>query len=132
MPPEVCRAVFAARLAACRPRRGRGDARPAPAAPRAGARSTGPAGSGRSPRRSTCRRSPSSPARGGATSTCPTSREGIDAILLDELADPADFERLRHLVGLLARKPVVGAVETLPEVRRALAAVAPQERRRAT
>ncbi len=57
----------------------------------------------------------------------PNLREGVDAILLDDLADPADFERLKHLVGLLARKPVVGAVESLPEVRRALAAVAPQD-----
>ena len=54
-------------------------------------------------------------------------QDGVDAILLDELADPADFERLRHLVGLLARKPVIGAVESLPEVRRALAEVAPQD-----
>jgi cobyrinic acid a,c-diamide synthase len=57
----------------------------------------------------------------------PNLREGVDAVLLDELADPADFERLKHLVGLLARRPVIGAVESLPEVRRALAEVAPQD-----
>jgi cobyrinic acid a,c-diamide synthase len=52
--------------------------------------------------------------------------DGIDAILLDELADPDDYPRLKHLVGLLARRPVIGAVEELPEVRRALAGVEPQ------
>ena len=57
----------------------------------------------------------------------PNLPEGIDAILLDGLADPADFPRLKHLVGLLTRRPVIGAVESLPEVRRALASVAPQE-----
>ena len=57
----------------------------------------------------------------------PNLPEGIDAILLDGLADPADFPRLKHLVGLLTRRPVVGAVGSLPEVRRALASVAPEE-----
>jgi cobyrinic acid a,c-diamide synthase len=57
----------------------------------------------------------------------PNLPEGVDAILLDELADPADYDRLRHLVGLMARKPVVGAVEALPAVRRALALVDPQK-----
>lgn len=55
----------------------------------------------------------------------PNLPDGVDAILLDDLADPADFPRLRHLVSLLTRRPVVGAVESLPEVRRALAAVPP-------
>jgi cobyrinic acid a,c-diamide synthase len=57
----------------------------------------------------------------------PNLPEGIDAILLDELADPDDFDRLKHLVGLLTKKPVVGAVEALPEVRRALAEVEPSQ-----
>jgi len=55
----------------------------------------------------------------------PSLPDGVDAILLDDLADPADYARLRHLVGLLARRPVLGAVESLPEIRLALAALPP-------
>lgn len=46
--------------------------------------------------------------------------EGVDAILLDGLEDPNDFEVYRSLVTLMTRKPVLGAVEALPEVRAAL------------
>ena len=45
----------------------------------------------------------------------------IDAILLDELANPADFDRFRHLVSALIRKPVIGAVESLPNIRQSIA-----------
>jgi cobyrinic acid a,c-diamide synthase len=55
----------------------------------------------------------------------PNLPDCVDAILLDDLADPDDFERLKHLVGLLARRPVLGAVESLPEIRRILAEVPP-------
>jgi cobyrinic acid a,c-diamide synthase len=57
----------------------------------------------------------------------PNLPEGVDAVLLDDLGDPNDFDRLKHLVGLLARRPVIGAVESLPEVRRALGQVAPDQ-----
>lgn len=67
------------------------------------------------------------PAPKGEDFHLPNLSDGVDAILIDDLADPADYERLRHLVGLLARKPVVGAVESLPEVRRTLAQVAPRD-----
>jgi len=38
-------------------------------------------------------------------------------VLLDGLEDPEDYEAYRNLVTLMARKPVLGAVEALPEVR---------------
>jgi len=44
----------------------------------------------------------------------------VDAILLDGLEDPAQYEVYRSLVTLISRKPVLGAVEALPEVRAAL------------
>jgi cobyrinic acid a,c-diamide synthase len=43
-----------------------------------------------------------------------------DAVLLDGLEDPADFDRLRCQVALMTRRPVLGAIEALPEVRAAL------------
>ncbi len=57
----------------------------------------------------------------------PNLPDGVDAILLDDLDDPADYERLRHLVAMMTRRPVVGAVESLPDVRRALAQVEPRQ-----
>jgi len=50
----------------------------------------------------------------------PRLAEGVDAVLLDGLDDPADFEMYRSLVGLAAGKPVLGAVEALPAVREAI------------
>ncbi len=46
---------------------------------------------------------------------------GVDAVLIDGLEDPEDFPRIASAVRMLTRKPVIGAVEALPEVRRALA-----------
>jgi len=46
--------------------------------------------------------------------------EGVDAVLLDELDDPSDFETYRSFVTLAAKKPVIGAVEALPGVREAI------------
>jgi cobyrinic acid a,c-diamide synthase len=43
-----------------------------------------------------------------------------DAVLLDGLEDPADFDRCRSLVTLMTRRPVLGAIEALSEVRAAL------------
>lgn len=47
---------------------------------------------------------------------------GIDAVLLDGLERSQDFEGLKSLVSLLLKRPVLGAVEALPEARAALAA----------
>jgi cobyrinic acid a,c-diamide synthase len=46
--------------------------------------------------------------------------EGVHAVLLDEVTDPADLPKLRRLVHLTTGLPVVGAVEAMPEVRAAL------------
>jgi cobyrinic acid a,c-diamide synthase len=43
-----------------------------------------------------------------------------DAVFLDGLEDPADFERFRSMVALMTRRPVLGAIQSLPEVRAAL------------
>jgi cobyrinic acid a,c-diamide synthase len=45
---------------------------------------------------------------------------GVDAIFLDDLPDPGDFEFYRRMFTLTTKKPVVGAVEAFPEVRAAL------------
>ncbi len=50
-----------------------------------------------------------------------------DAVLLDGLVDPAEFDRFRSMVALMTRRPVLGAIEALPEVRAALKQ-APRER----
>jgi cobyrinic acid a,c-diamide synthase len=44
----------------------------------------------------------------------------VDAIFLDGLENPADFECYRRMVNLATRKPVVGALEAMPAVRQAL------------
>ena len=69
---------------------GRGDARGPESGPGAGLIATTPASCGRSPRRWICRSSRWSPA-GGATSEAfhlPRFPDGVDAVLLDEVADP--------------------------------------------
>jgi cobyrinic acid a,c-diamide synthase len=50
----------------------------------------------------------------------PRFPEGVDAVLLDELADPERLPQLKRLVQLTAGLPVVGAVEAMPGVRAAL------------
>jgi cobyrinic acid a,c-diamide synthase len=50
----------------------------------------------------------------------PRFPEGVHAVLLDEVSDPADLPRLRRLVQLTTGLTVVGAVEAMPEVRSAL------------
>ena len=50
----------------------------------------------------------------------PRLPEGVDAVLLDGLEDPEDFDRFRRMVSLTLRKPVLGGVEALPDVREAL------------
>ena len=51
----------------------------------------------------------------------PTLPRGVDAVLIDQLEVPGDFDRIANLVRIVFRKPVLGAVEALPAVRRALA-----------
>jgi len=63
-----------------------------------------------------------------AVITCPRKEDfhlpripqGVEAVFLDGLEDPDDFETFRRLVTMTTKKPVVGAVEALPEVRSAL------------
>lgn len=44
----------------------------------------------------------------------------VDAVLLDGIEDPAEFDRFQQIVSLAVRRPVLGAVEALPEVRSAI------------
>jgi cobyrinic acid a,c-diamide synthase len=46
---------------------------------------------------------------------------GIDAVLIDGLEDPDDFARIASAIRMVLKKPVIGAVEALPEIRQALA-----------
>ncbi len=46
--------------------------------------------------------------------------DGIDAVLLDDIADPTAIPRLKRLIRLAANVPVIGAIETMPEVRAAI------------
>jgi len=50
----------------------------------------------------------------------PRVPDGIDAVLLDGVEDRHEYELLRQSVSMVLRKPVVGAVEALPEIRAAL------------
>ncbi len=52
----------------------------------------------------------------------PELPDGVDAILLDGLEDPTEFDRIAGAVRMILRKPVIGAVEALPDVRAELAA----------
>ena len=46
---------------------------------------------------------------------------GVDAVLIDGLEDSDDFPRIASAVRMMLKKPVIGAVEALPEVREGLA-----------
>jgi len=46
---------------------------------------------------------------------------GVDAVLIDGLEDADDFARIASAIRMVLKKPVIGAVEALPETRRALA-----------
>jgi len=45
---------------------------------------------------------------------------GVEALVIDGLEDPSDFEAYRSIVSMMAKKPVVAAVEALPEIRAVL------------
>jgi cobyrinic acid a,c-diamide synthase len=51
----------------------------------------------------------------------------VDAILLDGLANPGEFEHYRHLVATLTRKPVIGGVESFPAISQVLSNLSPQD-----
>ncbi len=57
----------------------------------------------------------------------PSLPPGVDAVLIDGLEEPDDYARIASAVRMVLGKPVLGAVETLPETRRALAD-APRDR----
>ncbi len=50
----------------------------------------------------------------------PRLPEGVDAVLLDELDNPDDLPRLKRMIRLAARLPVIGAIEIMPGARHAL------------
>jgi len=64
----------------------------------------------------------------GETFHLPRLPEGVEAVLLDDLADPSALPRLKRLIRLAAKLPVIGAVEAMPTVRAALEKV-PRDRR---
>jgi cobyrinic acid a,c-diamide synthase len=47
----------------------------------------------------------------------PQFKRGVEAVILDGLERPDDFDRVRQLITHVWKKPVLGAVEALPEVR---------------
>lgn len=51
----------------------------------------------------------------------PAIPPGVDALLLDGIEDPAEFDRIEAAARLMTGLPVVGAVEALPGARRILA-----------
>ena len=53
--------------------------------------------------------------------------EGVDALFIDGLDCPEDFEYFRRAMTMTSRKPVLGALEALPDVREALRS-APRDR----
>ena len=57
----------------------------------------------------------------------PRLPEGVDAVLLDELADLSDLPRLKRMIRLASNLPVIGAIETMPLARAALE-TAPRDR----
>ena len=58
----------------------------------------------------------------------PMIPEGADAILLDEVPDPAALPRLRRLIELATGLPVIGAIEAMPELRAAMEQHPPDRR----
>jgi cobyrinic acid a,c-diamide synthase len=58
----------------------------------------------------------------------PRLPQGIDAVLLDEVDDPATISQLKRLIELATGLPVIGAITTLATVRTALESL-PRDRR---
>ncbi|HMB02649.1 MAG TPA: cobyrinic acid a,c-diamide synthase [Isosphaeraceae bacterium] len=57
----------------------------------------------------------------------PRPPDPVDAVLLDGIEDPGDFDQFRRMVTMTLKRPVLGAVEALPEVR-AVLRQAPRDR----
>ncbi len=53
----------------------------------------------------------------------PRLPEGIEAVLLNEVNDPATIPQLKRLIALATGLPVIGAIETMPGIRSALQSV---------
>jgi cobyrinic acid a,c-diamide synthase len=56
----------------------------------------------------------------GAEFHLPHIPDGVDAVFLDGLERPEDFPLLRQMITLTTKKPVLGALEALPQTRAAL------------
>jgi cobyrinic acid a,c-diamide synthase len=65
------------------------------------------------------------PCRGLADLHLPGLPAGVDAVLLDGLERPDDYGELKRVVRLLTGRPVLGALDALPEVRRLLRRLGP-------
>ena len=50
----------------------------------------------------------------------PRMPEGADAVFIDGLPDQASLPRLKRLIRLASGLPVVGALESMPEIRAAI------------
>ena len=57
------------------------------------------------------------PDQPGAVFHLPRLPDGVEGVLIDRLADPADLPRLSRLIRLAHSLPVLGALETLPAIR---------------
>jgi cobyrinic acid a,c-diamide synthase len=57
----------------------------------------------------------------------PRLPEGVDAIFLDNLGNPAALPCLKRMIRLAANLPVIGAIESMPEARKVLETV-PRDR----
>lgn len=57
----------------------------------------------------------------------PRLPDSVDAVFLDGLEDPDEFERFRTMIAAVTRLPVLGAIEDFPELR-AVLKQAPRER----
>jgi cobyrinic acid a,c-diamide synthase len=64
----------------------------------------------------------------GAAFHLPRVSETANAVLLDNLDDPATFQPLRQLVELTLKRPVIGALDALPSVRDILRQLPPDQR----
>jgi len=60
------------------------------------------------------------PDQPGAVFHLPRLPDGVDGVLIDRLADPADLPRLSRLIHLAFSVPVLGALEAMPTIRRGL------------
>ena len=121
MPPSVCRGLFAraafsAELAVVEGTLGdTASARSYTSCDRPG--DLGPIATGARPAH---RRRGPLPGNGFDSLHLPRLPEGADAVFIDELADPASLPRLKRLIRLACGLPVVGALESMPEIRGAI------------